>query len=607
MNRILLHIIPAILLLFAVSCGEKKLSPKLTEINEIANRISGTNTNSDRGLFLKADSLLRSVDVSKLSENDRMYHSLLQVKLTDKAYLRHPGDTIIRPVVEYAEKQRRCGFLPEALYYGGRVYSDIGDSFTALRYYQDALDNLPEDKKNTLLHAKILSQTGKLLHSLRLHEEAIPYIKESIRVDSIIGDPLLIMFNTELLAEVYRHQDDYGMARTALEKARKLAVKVAPVDTSIIDVNLAEMLYHQGRIHEALTLIRPAVEATDSLSKNLALANAARIYKEAGIGDTAAIYALRLVNQKDPSNHKIGYRVIFSPEMKDVIPPDTLARYNRKYHSWMESYLDRNGDMRAISQQSLYNYRIHERESIETGKMNTILRGIIIALVVLIILGGGAIIYFFISRLRFRNGEIAALNEQLEKIFAAVSLTERSHSRNNRDTQQESSFTQEMTSSTSGSLTVAPAVEGIHDIHSTIESLRNNLIDSLCDLIKKPDFRREVHLTIKQSDINKSLREMLSSGDSVGDDPRVWENVKFIVHLVSPKFDCRLDMIMGEPPDQSIRRVAYLMKFGFSNNEISALMIKGVSTISGYRARMCEKIFGEKNRYQDLENLISIL
>ncbi len=578
MTQILLYIITALLVATTAAC-EKTLPLQLTGINSIADSISGAGTNADRELFHRADSLLSSVDVSGLSENDRMYHSLLQVKLTDKAYLRHPGDTIICPVVEYAEKHRRCGFYTEALYYGGRVYSDIGDSFTALRYYQDALDNLPDEKRNTLLHAKILSQTGRLLYSLRLNEEAAQYLKGTIRIDSILGEPLLKVYDTELLASIFLHQNNYGMAKATLEKARQLAMKVSPLDTAIIDVNLAEILYHQGKIPDALRLIRPAVEATDSLSKNLALANASRIYKEAGVLDTAAIYALRLVNRKDPNNHKIGYRVIFSPEMKDVIPHDTLTHYIGKYHSWMENYLDRNGDSRAISQQSLYNYRIHQTMAAKTKHANSILWIVIVILSVVIF---GAIL------------TICALLIKLNTHKRGKKLHDSRHN--------------EIVDTSSSSM-VASATDLITEKQDETDyaTQRERLLNKLLEKINDPGFIRETELSITQSPIYNELKEMLRDKSTIVVKEETWEKIRETVHSVSPNFDKHLDLIMETPPEIIIRRVAYLVKFGFGNSQIGDLVMRSASSITSYRRQMSRCILGDEKEYKKVDDLLSIL
>ena len=79
-----------------------------------------------------AMSMLDSIDYGVLSTADRHRYDLLSIKSRDKAYVRHASDSLILDVVEYYDGHRKSGLYPEALYYGGRVYSDIGDLPTAL-------------------------------------------------------------------------------------------------------------------------------------------------------------------------------------------------------------------------------------------------------------------------------------------------------------------------------------------------------------------------------------------------------------------------------------------------------------------------------------------
>ncbi|MDE6336364.1 MAG: tetratricopeptide repeat protein, partial [Muribaculaceae bacterium] len=79
---------------------------------------------------------------------------------------------------------------PEALYYGARVYSDLGDYPTALKYFQEALDHLPSDTKDIDLKSRILSQTGRLLNTLRLYQEAIPYVESTLELDRQQNDTI---------------------------------------------------------------------------------------------------------------------------------------------------------------------------------------------------------------------------------------------------------------------------------------------------------------------------------------------------------------------------------------------------------------------------------
>ena len=81
--------------------------------------------------------------VAHAPERVRMYHALLTVKAADKAYVRHTSDTVIKDVVAYYEDGADPWLLPEAYYYAGRVYSDLGDAPQALDYFERAAEALP--------------------------------------------------------------------------------------------------------------------------------------------------------------------------------------------------------------------------------------------------------------------------------------------------------------------------------------------------------------------------------------------------------------------------------------------------------------------------------
>ena len=72
----------------------------------------------------------------------RMYHRLLQIKARDKAYVRHTSDSAILSVLHYYINGGDRRLLPEAYYYAGRVYSDLGDAPQALDYFEKALESM---------------------------------------------------------------------------------------------------------------------------------------------------------------------------------------------------------------------------------------------------------------------------------------------------------------------------------------------------------------------------------------------------------------------------------------------------------------------------------
>ena len=147
------------ILLFAVlfSCSD---SPKV-DWNEIDRIVCSS---PQEGLHE-----LEKIPVDGLSKADKERYNLLMIKSRDKLFITHTTDTVILEVIDYYSNNDRH-LYPEALYYGGRVYSDLGDKPSAIKYYQSALNILPENEKNIDLRSNLLSQIAQEYLFLSLHD-----------------------------------------------------------------------------------------------------------------------------------------------------------------------------------------------------------------------------------------------------------------------------------------------------------------------------------------------------------------------------------------------------------------------------------------------------
>lgn len=176
-----------ILLSLITACADR-ISPRMQQLEELA-------------ITSPAEALdsITAIDPATLGEADRHFLDFLRVKTADKAYLTHSSDSLILSVVDYESRHRSNGRYPEALYYAGRVYYDLDDYPDALDFFQQALEFLPEDTDSQELRLRTLSQTGRLLATLRLYDKAIPYIKEVIEIEKKIKDTLNTVYNLQLL------------------------------------------------------------------------------------------------------------------------------------------------------------------------------------------------------------------------------------------------------------------------------------------------------------------------------------------------------------------------------------------------------------------------
>lgn len=262
-------------------CSEKSDNKALLRVGQLSD--------SDPKAAMAA---LDSIDYAALTERDRHLYDFLSIKTNDKNYNKHTSDSLILDVIDYVSSHKEDGYYAEALYYGGRVYSDLGDSHTALLYFQKALSHLPKDTDMQGLRCRVCSQTGRLLTSLRLYDEAIPFIQSALEIDRQSNDTTNIIYDLQLLGGTYLRAEDYTSAEKYFNESLELCPNQPAFLSATSRMYLAEVKRLTGQNDYALNLIRDTPDAVKPISRNSALAYAAKIYLEAGILDTAtAIHA----------------------------------------------------------------------------------------------------------------------------------------------------------------------------------------------------------------------------------------------------------------------------------------------------------------------------
>ncbi len=269
--RITKIIILGLWLLAVCSCGRGRHYAEFRRIDRLCDSVPE-----------EALRMLDSIDRTGLSEKELFRYDLLLIKSRDKAYQVHKSDSLILNVIDYYAKHRGEGLYAEALYYGGRVYSDLGDLPTALEFFQESLDEIPDDNEHLRFRSVVLNQTGRLLQNLRLDTEAVKYLEESLYIDSITHETAFgIAFTHNLLAASYRSQNKFKLARKHIDEAVRLSSKLDKFDRFTILTENAYMHYREGKIDSALIEIRPLPSVVDSLTTPFCLAVAAQIYKDA--------------------------------------------------------------------------------------------------------------------------------------------------------------------------------------------------------------------------------------------------------------------------------------------------------------------------------------
>ncbi|MDE5745567.1 MAG: tetratricopeptide repeat protein, partial [Paramuribaculum sp.] len=243
---------------------------------------------------------ISQIDPRHLSNPDRMLLRLTTIKATDKADRVLPGDSAILPLVDYYSDHETYRFYPEALYYAGRIYGDSGDALTALRYFQDALNLLPESTPYFLLRACVISQTATILRVLHMTDEAKIYYEEALRCDSLLNDTVGLMYDLADYAESLRWADECDKALHLLDKALQIAVDIDSDFLPVIKLFLARIQLEQGDYKEALENLIPQLDKVERIYRKHAMSTAVKAYYKNGLYDSAFNMAQRVLELNTP-------------------------------------------------------------------------------------------------------------------------------------------------------------------------------------------------------------------------------------------------------------------------------------------------------------------
>lgn len=566
-------------LLLTLGCSENKPDNRLT-------RIAETISESPQ----KALSSLDSINYESLTDADKQYFDFLTIKSKDKAFIHHTSDSLILRVIEREDKNSNIERYAETLYYGGRVYHDLGDLPTALNYYQNALDLLSKEGDNSSLRGSILSQISGLLNSLRLYEQAIPYAEEVLSLDSIRKDSMNLMYDTELLGSIYLHAKNYESAEKYFNKSKEIAKESASIDTTRHNLYLAAIKYNKGQINSALELIRPTMLNIDSISRNIALAYACDIYRKASIPDTALMYAYELIHSKNSHNRKTGYQILLSDDLKNYIPTDSIIRYACDYRDIVESYLNQNGNQAALIQNSFYNYQLHQREKLKAEAANkrlfNWLGGFLLAILILSI---------YVLYLKNKN------KSQLIQLHEAINLV--------NTLQRELHITKDNCDDTSGSVQISNPESNISkDDHSpNIQDLRVRLREELLSIRYMGNQSYSVSPIILESEAYEKILEYIKKDRIIPDKNPIWVELEEAVLKSSPQFKHRLHLLTGGKLKPSDFHLALLIKCGISSTNISTLVGRAKSTVAYRKDALGFKVFDQKLGTGVIDDIIRLL
>ena len=572
--------------------------------------------------------ILDSIDSGKLSDSDRHYYDFLTIKARDKNYVQHESDSLILDVLDYYSANPEDPLYIESLYYAGRVYMDLGDYPSALRHFQLALDNLGQKSNPDDLKGRLTYQTGMLYEQLRLYDDAVTFYDDVLNQSLEENDSVAIVYTLQRLGGIYhdsalQSQNDsirtqyLHQADSILSLSLDYSESLPKTFSAKSRVLLAGVNQTQGNVGKALSLIQHTPDQVDPVARNVALAFAADIYLEAGINDTALMYARELIANEDMTNKRIGYKIVLSRNFRNLINPDTLDQYYDDYNDILDEYFDENRNARTLIQDTQYNYQLHERESQETHKENEVLLWTIVGCVVLVLILTIVVLY-----LKYRNKanilELRVTLQTLEKLKQNIAMSESSGnnvSKNSdysgsNDGSEETDKSQisdklehKDTSETNDSIGDCGELPDHADLDS-VKKLRDRLFRDALELSKRGE-QMGVSPIILESEVYSQLRDLVASQKVIREE--MWGDIEKTVLSASTRFNTNLRILTRNSISIDEFRVAWLVKCGFKPMEMCSLLAITHGAINSRRVRIGFKIRNEKQSVIIIDNLIRSL
>ena len=525
----------------------------LLEVNELIN--------TDPKIALER---LDSIDYAHLSPHDRHFFDFLNIKANDKAYHLHTSDSLILDVINYFDKKGTKEQYAEALYYGGRVYKDLGDYPNAIYYFQSSLDELPSDA-DLNLKANILSQTGRLFNELRLTDEATFYLEQVIEIDKQLNDTINLVYDLQLLGSININSSNYSIAEKFLKEALTLSKNLSPHHLAKTKMYLAEIKHCTGRIDSALIYIQNVVNNVKSSSQNMVLAYAAPIYKEAGLYDSAYIFAKQLIGSPDSNNKSFGYEILLSPELKHLSTPTEISNYIEDYRRTIELIFDDNKNQLAIEQITRHNYESQQQLRIKAERSETRFRYISFG-AALVIVALTIFILFLLNQRKKNKRRLLTLNNALSNNISTINNLKRQLDNNQSD--------------------IATQIES-----ENCEDLRNRIL-LLCET--NPNDIPPLPDSFIHSEVYHSILSHLRRGKPINDNDEIWEKLKNLIDSTFPSFKPSLVKLSAGKLTEEDLRTSLLIKIGIKTSDIAKLFSKSKNSIISRRHSLSIKMFGKK-------------
>lgn len=573
----------ALLLLALYSCSNRP-SPRALQV-------------ADSLTYCQPDSavaLLQQMKESILAEPEatQMRYNLLCIKAQDKAYITHTSDSLIQQVVRYYRKHKDKTYLPEALYFAGRVYRDLGDAPQALEYFQRAISHSTEDTDYKLL-SNVYSQIGMIFLYQDIYDKAPEMFREAYRYSVLANDSDGIVYRLRDIGRSFTTLKQADSAIYYYLKADEQAIQIKhPHLRSVVNSELSGYYTELGKYEEAYKAMQIAISQKKEGRLPL-YAITAQYYEHTNQLDSATYYYLKLLSTDNYIFRQGAYRGLYKIARARGRTDETLM-YLDQYLAYTDSVQNMTQEETVRKINALYNYQLSQKENrklrIQTFQEKRLKVVFGIGFVFSIVL---LIAYREYYKRKEQAQKIQRLKlERIKKEQYKLSLAQ--IEKNKKDIEALELSLQE--------------AEAMHDqLRQDYLNAQKKLIEKNSEQIEaKQNVQNQAEVKLKQSDIYKKFHSVQKEEE--GEEKKIkisssdWQELNKAIDETYTQFSQRLQELY--PVTDIELKVCLLLKIDISPKEIATVTIRSKQAISSIRKRLYKKLFNDDGNTDQLDSFI---
>lgn len=529
--------------------------------------------------------------VRLMPERVQMRYRLLAVKAADKAYVRHTSDSVIRMAVDYFENHRDEALLPEAYYYAGRVYSDLGNAPQALDYFGKAARALPPQGGERLAE-RIYSQMGTLFSYRKMYREALEMYRKACECDKALKDTVGLIFAWRDIGKSYQ---GLGRPDSALYHLRQ-AVEMARTSRQAGLADMAEGqlagLYLQTQQYDSAgACLQRAFRHPHRASRSGLYTMAAEWCYRTGKTDSAVYYWTLLADSGTVYAKRTACFALAQVALQRQDADCARTRFVQ-YQAYDDS-IHRLEDRETLRQMhALYNYNLREEENrslkAEQRRHRYLFYGGLGVCAVLLA--------WAVARVQYVRRKHLQLTIRLEKAERVRDELEKQSSRYIRENEQK----------------VAELERRLQEAEEAgsrqLEWQRRQLLHDNEQLKLALEWRRQTASALEGSDVRKDLELRLSAvnGSEKQLKAEDWERIEQEVLRVVPGFKSKLYGLYPRFSEHEYH-ICLLIRLGIRPTDIGTLTAHGKESITAARRRMYQKVYGVKGEPHEWDKIIAML